>query len=145
MSDALHRQAEALGVASRVYFTGFISNEDRNRLFKIADCAVFPSLYEPFGIVALEAMSAKTPVVVAETGGLREVVAHGETGITVYQGSPESLAWGILHTLQHPEWARSRVRNAYSRVREEYDWHYIAEQTQEVYEHVSAERAHTAW
>jgi len=145
MSDALRRQAAALGVASRVYFTGFISNEERNRLLKIADCAVFPSLYEPFGIVALEAMSAKTPVVVAETGGLREVVEHGETGITVYQGNPESLAWGILHTLQHPEWARARVKNAYRRVREEYDWHHIAEQTLPVYEHVIAERALTDW
>lgn len=145
MSDALRRQADALGVASRVYFTGFISNEERNRLLKIADCAVFPSLYEPFGIVALEAMSAKTPVVVAETGGLREVVEHGETGITVYQGNPESLAWGILHTLQHPEWAQARVKNAYRRVREEYDWYYIAEQTLPVYEHVIAERALTDW
>ena len=145
MSDALHRQADALGVSSRVYFTGFISNDDRNRLLKIADCAVFPSLYEPFGIVALEAMSAKTPVVVAEAGGLREVVEHGETGITVYQGSPDSLAWGILHTLQHPEWARARVKNAYRRVCEEYDWHYIAEQTQQVYEHVIAERSITDW
>ena len=145
MSDALHQQADALGVSSRAFFTGFISNEDRNRLLKIADCAVFPSLYEPFGIVALEAMSAKTPVVVAEAGGLREVVEHGETGITVYQGSPESLAWGILHTLQHPEWARARVKNAYRRVREEYGWDYIAEQTEQVYEHVDAERSTTAW
>lgn len=145
MSDSLHQQADALGVGTEVHFTGFISDDDRNKLFKVADCAVFPSLYEPFGIVALEAMAAKTPVVVAGTGGLTEVVEHGETGITVYPGNAESLTWGIVHTLQHPEWARARVANAYQRVLTQYDWNYIAEQTCQVYERIVSERATSDW
>jgi len=145
MSDSLRQQADALEVGTQVSFTGFISDDDRNKLFKVADCAVFPSLYEPFGIVALEAMSAKTPVVAAETGGLKEVVEHGETGITVYPGSAESLTWGIVHTLQHPEWARARVVNAYQRVLSEYNWHYIAEQTYQVYERIVKERTRSDW
>lgn len=145
MFDSLRQQADSLGVSAKVYLTGFISDEDRNRLFKVADCAVFPSLYEPFGIVALEAMAAKTPVVVTETGGLKEVVEHGETGITVYPGNAESLAWGITHTLQHPEWSKARVANAYRRVLSEYNWQHIAAQTRLVYERVRNERAKVDW
>ncbi|MGC8873875.1 MAG: glycosyltransferase family 4 protein [Chloroflexia bacterium] len=143
--DSLRRRAEELGVSARVYFCGFVPDEVRDRLYKVASVAVFPSLYEPFGIVALEAMAARTPVVVAETGGLAEVVRHAETGITVYPGDPDSLAWGILHTLEHPEWTRQRVENAYREVLERYNWPTIARQTIAVYERVRAEYERSDW
>jgi glycogen(starch) synthase len=143
--ESLRSLAWSLGVGEKVLFTGFISDEDRDRLFKIADCAVFPSLYEPFGIVALEAMAAKCPVVVSEVGGLRDVVQHAETGITVYPDDPGSLAWGIVHTLQYPEWAATRVKNAYRLVREEYNWEHIARMTADVYRQIVAERAIADW
>ncbi len=143
--DSLRSLAWGLGVGEKVLFTGFISDDDRDRLFKIADCAVFPSLYEPFGIVALEAMAAQCPVVVSEVGGLKDVVKHGETGITVYPDDPASLAWGIVHTLQHPEWAAMRVANAYRVAREEYNWGRIARLTEGVYRQVIAERMVTPW
>lgn len=143
--ELLRSLALSLNIGEKVLFTGFISDEDRDRLFKVADCAVFPSLYEPFGIVALEAMAAKCPVVVAEVGGLQEVVQHAETGITVYPDDPGSLSWGILHTLQHPEWAAARVNNAYRVVREEYNWEHIARLTRDVYRQIIAERAITDW
>ncbi|MEA3408447.1 MAG: glycosyltransferase family 4 protein [Chloroflexota bacterium] len=128
-----------------VSLPGFISDADRDRLYCVSDCAVFPSLYEPFGIVALEAMAARTPVVVSEVGGLREVVEHGETGITIWPNDVDSCAWGILHTLEHPDWAQRRVENAYQKVLSVYDWARIAEQTKGVYERVIEERAHTNW
>jgi len=81
--------AGALGIASRVLFAGLVSDEDRDRLYRVADAAVFPSLYEPFGIVALEAMAARCPVIVSRVGGLQEVVRCCETGITVYPGDAE--------------------------------------------------------
>jgi glycosyltransferase involved in cell wall biosynthesis len=143
--EALRSMAWQLGVGEKVRFTGFISDEDRDRLFKIADCAVFPSLYEPFGIVALEAMAAKCPVVVSEVGGLQDVVQHAETGITIYPDDPASLTWGIVHTLQNPEWAAARVAQAYREVRDRYDWHHIARQTEAVYRRIIAERTITAW
>ena len=95
-----------------VYITGRIPDDVRDGLFMVADCAVFPSLYEPFGIVALEAMAAGTPVVVSDVGGLSEVVEMHETGIKVYPNDPKSLAWGILYTLENPQWSRQRVQNA---------------------------------
>ncbi len=128
-----------------VSLLGFISDADRDRLYYVADCAVFPSLYEPFGIVALEAMAARTPVVVSEVGGLQEVVEHSETGITIQPNDVDSCAWGILHTLQHPDWAAQRVENAYQKVLSVYNWDNIAKQTKNVYERVIEERAHTDW
>jgi len=143
--EPLRHRAWQLGVGAKVLFTGFIPDEDRDRLYKVADCAVFPSLYEPFGIVALEAMAARAPVVVSLVGGLQEVVKHGETGITVYPDNPESLAWGINHTLARPDWAAKRAANAYKLVLEEYNWTRIAQRTAKVYQRVVAERAKTAW
>lgn len=143
--ETLRSLAWSLDVGAKILFTGFISDEDRDRLFKIADCAVFPSLYEPFGIVALEAMAARCPVVVTEVGGLKDVVQHAETGITVYPDDPESLAWGILHTLKNPKWAADRVENAYRVVRDEYNWERIARMTADIYRQVIAERAITDW
>ena len=143
--DSLRSLAWSLGVGEKVLFTGFITDDDRDRLFKIADCAVFPSLYEPFGIVALEAMAAKCPVVVSEVGGLKDVVQHGETGITVYPDDPESLAWGILHTLQFPEWSALRVENAYRTVGEQYNWRRIAQMTAAVYQRCIYERELASW
>jgi glycosyltransferase involved in cell wall biosynthesis len=137
--------AAQLGQGSHFYFTGFISDEDRDKLYKVADVAVFPSLYEPFGIVALEAMAAKVPVVVADTGGLSEVVTNHETGITVFPSNPNSLAWGILHTLHNTGWSQSRVENAYKVVQDLYNWGLIAQQTVDVYEQVLQEYAHTEW
>jgi glycogen(starch) synthase len=142
---AFQRRAWELGVGHKVLFTGFISDEDRDRLLKVAACAVFPSLYEPFGIVALEAMAARCPVVVSEAGGLREVVQHGETGVTAYPGNVDSLAWGILHVLQHPEWTAARVEKAYQKVITEYNWDRIAERTKTIYERIVRERAATDW
>lgn len=143
--DELRNRAVAMGLGNRFYFTGFLPDEDRDRLYKIAEVAVFPSLYEPFGIVALEAMAAHCPVVVASTGGLAEVVQHNETGITVYPDNVDSLAWGILQVLQHPEWAAVRAKNAYRMLLTHYNWDYIAQRTSQVYELIVNERARTAW
>ena len=143
--EALRSLAWQVGVGEKVLLTGFISDEDRDKLFKVADCAVFPSLYEPFGIVALEAMAARCPVVVSAVGGLQDVVEHNETGIIVYPNNVDSLAWGIVHTLQHPRWSAARVENAYRAARERYNWGNIARMTAGVYRRVIAERAASDW
>ncbi|MEJ2209708.1 MAG: glycosyltransferase family 4 protein [Anaerolineae bacterium] len=143
--EALRSLSWQVGVGEKVLLTGFISDEDRDKLFKIADCAVFPSLYEPFGIVALEAMAARCPVVVSEVGGLQDVVDNNRTGIVVYPDNVDSLAWGIVHTLQHPRWSAARVENAYREVVERYNWQHIARMTAGVYRRVIAERAATDW
>ena len=100
------------------------------KLQKCADVSVVPSLFEPFGIVALEAMAAKSPVVASDTGGLSEIIEHDVTGVKVYPNNPDSLAWGINKVFLDDTYSQRLKENAYKRVLERYDWGKIAEQTQ---------------
>ncbi len=143
--DALRHRAMEAGVYHHFFFTGFIPDRERDLLYQVADVAVFPSLYEPFGIVALEAMAQLCPVVVSATGGLVEVVKLHETGLTCHPGSPDSLAWAVVETLNNPGWARSRAENARAEVREHYSWERVAAQTVAAYRRVQAECESTAW
>jgi glycosyltransferase involved in cell wall biosynthesis len=141
----LKEQAWNLGLGEHCEFTGFMSDADLDKFQTIADCAVFPSLYEPFGIVALESFAAKVPVVVSNTGGLPEVVTHGETGIVTYANVSSSLAWGILEVLQHPEYAKTLVENAYADLPKRFNWEKLAIATAKVYERVMSERSQIIW
>ena len=145
MVDQLKRRVWELGLSDQIAFAGFISDPDRNRLFKIADAAIYPSLYEPFGIAALEAMAAKCPVIVSNVGGLKEVVTHDLTGVMIQPDNVESAAWGILRVLQDGAGASARAASAYHIVKDEYNWDRIAEQTIEIYERIVHDRAKTKW
>lgn len=143
--DRLKEQAWNLGISHHCEFTGFMSDEDLDKFQTIADCAVFPSLYEPFGIVALESFAARVPVVVSNTGGLPEVVTHGETGIITYANVASSLAWGVLEVLQHPDYAKKLVENAYGELSKRFNWEILAIATIKVYERVIEERSQIHW
>ncbi|OPY57314.1 MAG: Glycogen synthase [Pelotomaculum sp. PtaU1.Bin035] len=143
--DSLRRQAMMLGIANRVYFTGYINDVVRNNLYSWADVAVFPSLYEPFGIVALESMAARTPVVVADSGGLAEIVNHGLDGLKAYTGDSHSLAQNILAILKQPGLGNKLKENAYRRALNEFNWRKIAWQTASVYREVWEAHRSTSW
>ena len=133
MKDYLAKEAYDFGVADHVFFAGFVDEQTLISIYRASDVAVFPSLYEPFGITALEAMAAKTPVIVTDTGGLAEIVEHEKTGIKVYVDNSDSLAWGILRILKNPSIAKKICENGYRKVLKEYDWNAIAEKTMKVY------------
>ena len=133
MKDYLAKEAYDFGVADHVFFAGFVDEKTLISIYRASDAAVFPSLYEPFGITALEAMAAKTPVIVTDTGGLAEIVAHEKTGIKVYVDNSDSLAWGILRVLKNPDIAKKIRENGYLEVLKGYDWNAIAEKTMKVY------------
>lgn len=141
----LVQQAAALGLDKQIYFTGFVPDEDLLKIFQIIDIASFPSLYEPFGIVALEAMAAKVPVVVSDAGGLPEVVKHGVTGVTTYAGNANSLADGLLSLLKDPAAAERMVQAAYQDVLTIFNWDVIATQTRSVYDRIWAEYRESGW
>ncbi len=143
--DHLKRQAWDLGIWDKCYFTGFMSDEPLNKFQTIADCAVFPSLYEPFGIVALESFAARVPVVVSDTGGLPEVVQHTKTGIVTWTNNPDSLAWGILEVLKNPGYKQWLVDNAYEDLNRRFNWYKLAQQTESVYTRVMQERSRVVW
>ncbi len=138
-------QAHALGVGRHVYFTGFIRDDLLLRLYHVADVACFPSLYEPFGIVALEAMAAHTPVVVSDAGGLPEVVEADVTGTVTWLNNSDSLAWGLLRVLHNPQFSREMAERAYERVKTVFNWDRIAGQTEEVYRRVWKEYVSSPW
>ncbi len=133
----LHQRAAQLGVANRIHFTGFIDDVTRNSLYRVADVAVFPSLYEPFGIVALEAMAAQVSLVVSDIGGFAEIIAHGKNGMTSYAGNSQSLADNIVTLLQAPEFAKKLRYQAYQDILNKYQLSKIAEQTAQVYQAMS--------
>jgi len=143
--ERLRHQAAVLGISNRVYFTGYMNEEVRNSLYRWADVAVFPSLYEPFGIVALEAMAARTPVVVADTGGFCEIVRHGEDGLKSYTGNSHSLAQNVLAVLKQPQLGESLRENAYRRILKDFKWKKIARQTVSVYREVWEAHRNTPW
>jgi glycosyltransferase involved in cell wall biosynthesis len=137
--DELKRQAHSLGIAHHVRFLGYVSDDELKRLYRIADAVCIPSLYEPFGIVALEGMAANVPVVTSDTGGLRDFVEHMVTGVTTYTGDAASLAWGLLEVLRNPALANQMREVAYEKVRHIYNWKVIAQRTLEVYDKVLKE------
>ncbi len=134
-----------LHLETSVRFLGFIPDEELLKLYRVVDVAVYPSLYEPFGIVALEAMAVGVPVVVSDAGGLKEVVQHEQTGILTWAGNAESLAWGILRVLEDPEGAQRRAQRAQKTVRREFNWRKIARQTRAVYKRVWSEYHQSGW
>ncbi|MED4752065.1 1,4-alpha-glucan branching protein domain-containing protein [Brevibacillus choshinensis] len=132
-ADELKDLAGRLWISDKVRFLGFVDDEHRNELFRLADVAVFPSLYEPFGIVALEAMAYGTPLLVADTGGLREIVRHGENGAMMYTGDVESLVNQLRWLLGNPEIRHQLAQQAQEDVRHRYDWAKLAMQTADQY------------
>ena len=144
-TSRLKHQARRLAIWQQCYFTGFMSDADLDKFQTIADCAVFPSLYEPFGIVALESFAARVPVVVSNTGGLPEVVKHNQTGIVTQADDPDSLTWGILQVLENPEQSQKLVECAYKSIAKNFSWDKLAKQTCAVYEQVAVERAQAIW
>jgi len=139
MRSHLEWLADQIGQRWRINFTGFISDEDLVALTKSADVLVVPSVYEPFGIVALEGMAAKVPVVASQVGGLAEVVEHDRTGVYVHSRSTDSIAWGVERVLSDPGYRDWLVKNGYETVRNRFSWKAIAQQTAEVYKRVLGE------
>jgi glycosyltransferase involved in cell wall biosynthesis len=132
--------ANRLGVEENVICRfEFVPEDERILNYAAADACIFPSVYEPFGIVSLEAMSIGKPVIVGAQGvtGFREqVVPSGpdQNGIHIDGGSPADIAWGIKETLKDPQKAGKWGENGRKRVLEYFTWRKAAKQTLEIYE-----------
>ena len=143
--DALRGQARNLGIEQHVVFTGYIDDFTRNALYQASSVAVFPSLYEPFGIVALEAMAANVPVVVADNGGLSEIVEHGVDGLKCYTGNAISLADQVVTILQNDRFGHRLADRASRKIQTLYSWQEIARQTRNIYRNVLTEYNESSW
>ncbi len=134
MLDELKAEVHALGIDNKVYFAGYMNGKDVQKMYKAADISVFPSTYEPFGIVALEAMLSENPVVVSDIGGLNEIVQHRENGMKSYAGNPNSIADSVLELLFDHQLCANIVKKAKNKVRNEYNWNKIAQDTHFTYQ-----------
>jgi glycogen synthase len=136
----LRRQAEELGLMEHGTFVGWIGDDVLHSLYRIADVCVVPSIYEPFGLVALEAMASSCPCIVADTGGLREVVPHDEVGLRFRARDPESLAEMTVRVLDDAKLCRRLTAEAFEHLRR-FDWGDVAERTAAVYEELAGSPA----
>ncbi len=134
--DILEAEAQSSGHGKKIRFTGFASDQEVIYLMTSADVLVVPTVYEPFGIVALEGMATGVPVVTSKVGGLSEVIEHDRTGLFVYPRSPESIAWGIDQVLSDPDHAKWLTENAKEKLHKAYSWEAVAMKTVEVYRKV---------
>jgi glycogen synthase len=129
----LKAQAERLGLSAHGSFLGWIGDDVLHALYRIADLCVVPSIYEPFGLVALEAMASGCPCIVADTGGLREVVPLGErVGLRFNGGDAEHLGAMIERLLVDEELRERLVTEASEHVLS-FDWDDIAQRTRGIY------------
>lgn len=130
--EQLRAQAVELGLTRHGTFLGWIGDDVLHSLYRIADLCVVPSIYEPFGLVALEAMVSGCPCIVADTGGLREVVPHEEVGLRFRARDPRSLAEMVERVLRDPSLRDRLVAEASEHVLR-FDWSDVAERTAELY------------
>ncbi|MCS1351547.1 1,4-alpha-glucan branching protein domain-containing protein [Mechercharimyces sp. CAU 1602] len=133
-TDSLKERVAALGVEEKVMFLGHVDELEKERLYRCADVFVLPSFYEPFGIVVLEAMAHRVPVIVSHTGGLKEIVKHRVNGLTVITGHVESLFDQICEVLQQPPELTTWIETAYRELQWKYQWDGIAQKVGQLYQ-----------
>jgi glycogen synthase len=132
----LREQARELGLDLHGTFLGWIGDDVLHSLYRIADLTVVPSIYKPFGLVALEAMASGSPCLVADTGGLREVVPNEDVGLRFRSRDPESLAALAERILTERELRERLVAEASEHVLS-FDWADVANQIAAVYGEVA--------
>ena len=130
--EELREQATRLGLDEHGTFLGWIGDDVLHSLYRIADLTVVPSIYEPFGLVALEAMASGCPCLVADTGGLREVVPNEDVGLRFRSRDPRSLATMAERLLTDEELRDRLVAEASEHVLT-FDWADVARQVAAVY------------
>ena len=132
MRRQLERDVSFMGIEKDVVFTGYLDDWTVRCLLKAADVLVVPSIYEPFGIVALEAMAAMAPVVASDVGGISEIIDNDE-GVKVPPDNSEALANGIIKVLHTDETdVKEMVERGYRKA-SSMNWNDIAETTFDIY------------
>jgi glycosyltransferase involved in cell wall biosynthesis len=137
MRGELESLAEAQQVRGSTTFAGFVSDADVVNALKVSDVVAVPSRFEPFGIVALEAMAGGSPLVVSKVGGLAEIVDDGVDGLEVQPNDPPSLARAAVKVLSDGVLASQLVAKAKEKVKA-YDWASSTAKTLEAYERAIA-------
>ena len=128
-----------LGLTNRAKFAGRVDNEELMRLYDWCDIVIVPTLTpEPFGRVAVEAMSRGRPVVGTNNGGLAEIIENDKTGYLVPPGNPTAIAERLVQVRSNPALLAEMGRRALDRCKTVFDQELIAKQVLEVYNYTSS-------
>ncbi|BAU10313.1 glycosyl transferase group 1 [Leptolyngbya sp. NIES-3755] len=143
-SDGQERQrieqlVHELGIAENVIFAGRVGHDRLPLYYTAADVCAIPSHYEPFGLVAIEAMACGTPVVASDVGGLKFTVVPGETGLLVPPQDSAAFAMAIGRILDDELWARKLRKRASERVQQNFSWTGVSAQLSDLYRRSLAE------
>ena len=122
-----------LNIADITTFAGQIEHEELAYYYAAANVCVVPSHYEPFGLVAIEAMACSTPVIASEVGGLKFTVINELTGLLVPPQDERAFAKAIARVLSYPAWSRQLEKDARKRVVSMFSWDGVAQQLAEQY------------
>lgn len=134
MLEVYREKIKVMNLEEVIHFPGFINDQQRSALFEKCSFAVFPSYYEPFGIVALEAMIAGKPAIVSNTGGLKGIVQHGYSGLLMIPGDPASFIEQAAYLLENKDMAMTIGANGKKVAESLFSWNRIAEETKRVFE-----------
>ena len=137
-SDGIEREriekiVAELGIEGKTEFPGRIDDEDLPLYYAATDISVVPSHYEPFGLVAIEAMASNTPVIASDVGGLQYTVVSEETGLLAPPQDNEAFSTAINRILADPQWRDQLGSNARKRVEDKFSWQGVASQLNELY------------
>ena len=144
MGTPLEKQLRDVRLRERVSFLGKVSREELEQAYRDAAIVVVPSLFEGFGLPAIEALAAGTPVVASEAGALPEVLSAAGAGKLVRPADPSALAKGISEVLEDWDGARRAAQRARPRIEEHFAWPRVAARTEAVYESVLRARRTTS-
>ena len=135
----LQSQVDIEGVSDLVHLAGYVTDEELRLLLHEAGCVVIPSLYEPFGIVALESLAANAPTIVARTGGLAEIMEGTEASLMFEPGNAKELATRIERVLMNPHVSQNMQAQGAEILHARFSWDAIARSTVSAYETARAE------
>jgi glycosyltransferase involved in cell wall biosynthesis len=138
LRGAYEATAVELGIASRVRFTGRVSNEELAQYYRLADVTVLPSVTmgEAFGIVLLESLASGTPVVASNLPGVRTLVNHGDDGLLVTPNDPSALAEALRQILIDERQCREMGMRGREKIRADFDWSQIGRRLEAIYAEV---------
>lgn len=122
------------GLEKQMLFIGYVNEKEKATLLERCDMLVVPSVYEPFGIVAIEGMAAGKPVIAAKTGGLSSIIKDGENGLLFEPGNGIDLCGKIYSLIENPTLCSQLGKKAFNEVNQKYNWEDVRNQTEAVYE-----------
>jgi D-inositol-3-phosphate glycosyltransferase len=134
--DRIEAIVKELGITNYVRFPGRLSQEILPIYYAAADVCVVPSHYEPFGLVAIEAMASSTPVVASDVGGLQFTVLPEETGLLAPSQDIGAFATAIDRILENPQWRDKLGKSAKKHVQAKFSWDGVASQLNDLYNQV---------